>query len=122
MNPAINIEVNLNRVGPETENFYTEEFFDSLDLVCNALDNVKARLYIDARCVQSLKPLIESGTLGTSANSQIILPMLTESYSSSQDPPEKTIPLCTLKNFPNAIEHTLQWVRHIKKISFLKHF
>ena len=28
-----------------------------------------------------------------------------------KDPPEKLIPICTLKNFPNAIEHTLQWAR-----------
>jgi ubiquitin-activating enzyme E1 len=40
-----------------------------------------------------------------------VIPHLTESYSSSQDPPEKSIPICTLKNFPNAIEHTLQWAR-----------
>jgi len=40
-----------------------------------------------------------------------VVPFLTESYSSSQDPPEKSIPICTLKNFPNAIEHTLQWAR-----------
>lgn len=40
-----------------------------------------------------------------------MVPYLTESYSSSQDPPEKSIPICTLKNFPNAIEHTLQWAR-----------
>lgn len=40
-----------------------------------------------------------------------MVPFLTESYSSSQDPPEKSIPICTLKNFPNAIEHTLQWAR-----------
>ena len=38
---------------------------------------------------------------------------MTESYSSSQDPPEKSIPICTLKNFPNAIEHTLQWARDL---------
>ncbi|OBS63848.1 hypothetical protein A6R68_07613, partial [Neotoma lepida] len=25
-----------------------------------------------------------------------------------QDPPEKSIPICTLKNFSNAIEHTVQ--------------
>lgn len=111
MNPNMNVTANLSRVGPETENVYTDEFFASLDFVCNALDNVKARLYCDSRCVSSCKPLIESGTLGTVANTQIILPFLTESYSSSQDPPEKTIPLCTLKNFPNAIEHTLQWAR-----------
>jgi ubiquitin-activating enzyme E1 len=42
---------------------------------------------------------------------QVVLPHLTESYSSSQDPPEKSIPICTLKNFPNAIEHTIQWAR-----------
>lgn len=42
---------------------------------------------------------------------QVVVPSLTESYSSSQDPPEKSIPICTLKNFPNAIEHTLQWAR-----------
>ena len=39
---------------------------------------------------------------------QVVIPHVTESYSSSQDPPEKSIPICTLKNFPNAIEHTLQ--------------
>lgn len=44
-------------------------------------------------------------------NIQVVVPFLTESYSSSQDPPEKSIPICTLKNFPNAIEHTLQWAR-----------
>jgi len=44
-------------------------------------------------------------------NVQVIVPFATESYSSSQDPPEKSIPICTLKNFPNAIEHTLQWAR-----------
>lgn len=65
-------------------------------------------LYMDRRCVYYNKPLLESGTLGTKGNVQVVIPKLTESYSSSQDPPEKSIPICTLKNFPNAIEHTLQ--------------
>lgn len=43
----------------------------------------------------------------------MVVPFLSESYSSSQDPPEKSIPICTLKNFPNAIEHTLQWARDL---------
>lgn len=64
--------------------------------------------YMDRRCVYYRKPLLESGTLGTKGNVQVVIPHLTESYSSSQDPPEKSIPICTLKNFPNAIEHTLQ--------------
>lgn len=111
MNPKINIKTHENRVGPDTENIYTDEFFEKLDGVANALDNVDARMYMDRRCVYYRKPLLESGTLGTKGNVQVVIPHITESYSSSQDPPEKSIPICTLKNFPNAIEHTLQWAR-----------
>ncbi|XP_052027978.1 ubiquitin-like modifier-activating enzyme 1 Y, partial [Apodemus sylvaticus] len=111
INPHIRVFSHQNRVGPETEHVYDDDFFQNLDGVANALDNVDARLYVDRRCVYYRKPLLESGTLGTKGNVQVVVPFLTESYSSSQDPPEKSIPICTLKNFPNAIEHTLQWAR-----------
>ncbi|KAJ8411991.1 hypothetical protein AAFF_G00142580 [Aldrovandia affinis] len=111
MNPSIRITSHQNRVGPDTERVYDDDFFESLHGVTNALDNVDARMYMDRRCVYYRKPLLESGTLGTKGNVQVVIPFLTESYSSSQDPPEKSIPICTLKNFPNAIEHTLQWAR-----------
>nr|BEH82872.1 ubiquitin-activating enzyme [Halocynthia roretzi] len=111
MNPRVRITSHQNRVGPETEKVYNDDFFEAIDGVANALDNVNARVYMDRRCVYYRKPLLESGTLGTKCNVQVVLPSMTESYSSSQDPPEKSIPICTLKNFPNAIEHTLQWAR-----------
>jgi ubiquitin-activating enzyme E1 len=57
------------------------------------------------------KPLIESGTMGTKWNIQTIIPHLTETYGSQTDPAEKGIPICTLKNFPYAIEHTIQYGR-----------
>ena len=90
---------------------YGDDFFAGLDGVTNALDNVKARLYMDQRCVLFEKPLLESGTLGTKGNTQVVIPHLTESYGSSQDPPEKEAPSCTIKNFPNQIQHTIQWAR-----------
>ncbi|XP_053670893.1 ubiquitin-like modifier-activating enzyme 1 isoform X3 [Anopheles nili] len=111
MNGDIKVTSHENRVGPETERSYDDTFFNRLDGVANALDNIDARIYMDRRCVYYRKPLLESGTLGTLGNIQVVVPFLTESYSSSQDPPEKSIPICTLKNFPNAIEHTLQWAR-----------
>lgn len=111
MNPSVNVVAHQDRVCPETEHVYDDTFFERLDGVANALDNVDARVYMDRRCVYYRKPLLESGTLGTKGNVQVVLPHLTESYSSSHDPPEKSIPICTLKNFPNAIEHTLQWAR-----------
>lgn len=99
------------RVGPETEHIFNENFWESLDGVTNALDNVEARQYVDRRCVFFRKPLLDSGTLGTKGNTQVVLPHLTESYSSSQDPPEQDFPQCTLRSFPNKIEHTIAWAK-----------
>ncbi|KAK8778215.1 hypothetical protein V5799_020445 [Amblyomma americanum] len=42
MNPDFKIIPHSNRVGPETEHVYTDDFFSSLDGVANALDNVEA--------------------------------------------------------------------------------
>ncbi len=42
MNPALNAIAHTNRVGPETESLYDDNFFTSLDGVANALDNVDA--------------------------------------------------------------------------------
>ena len=113
MNPDLKgkIAILAERVGQETENIFNEDFWNGLDGVTNALDNVDARQYVDRRCVFFRKPLIDSGTLGTKGNTQVVLPMLTESYSSSQDPPEQSFPQCTLRSFPNKIDHTIAWAK-----------
>jgi len=49
--------------------------------------------------------------IGTKGNVEVVVPHPTESYSSSEETPQNCVPICTLKNFPNAIEHTLQWAR-----------
>jgi len=109
MNPDLvgKFKVYKDPVGPDTEAVFGHDFFEPLDVVVNALDNVEARTYVDRRCVFFRKPLLESGTLGTKGNTQVVCPFLTESYSSSQDPPEKSFPMCTIKSFPNQIEHTI---------------
>ncbi|KAL1863505.1 E1 ubiquitin-activating protein [Paecilomyces lecythidis] len=121
MNPELQgkIVTLRDRVGPDTEHVFNEEFWENLDVVTNALDNVDARTYVDRRCVFFRKPLLESGTLGTKGNTQVILPGLTESYSSSQDPPEQSFPMCTLKSFPNRIEHTIAWARDLFQTYFV---
>ena len=42
MNPNLNLIAHETRVGVDTENIYTDEFFEELDGVANALDNVEA--------------------------------------------------------------------------------
>jgi len=43
MNPNMQIKAYVDGVLPETEHIYNDEFFERLDGVVNALDNVKAR-------------------------------------------------------------------------------
>lgn len=54
---------------------------------------------------------MESGTLGTKGHVQVIIPHMSETYGSQQDPPEQSVPYCTLKSFPATIEHTIPWAR-----------
>lgn len=111
MNPNIKITALQEKVAPDTEHIFGDKFYDELSGVCTALDNVEARLYVDQRCVFYRLPMLESGTLGTKGNTQVVVPNITENYGATRDPPEKSIPVCTLKNFPNQIQHTLQWAR-----------
>ncbi|KAK7300899.1 hypothetical protein RJT34_11750 [Clitoria ternatea] len=111
INPRLNIEALQNRVGPETENVFHDSFWENLNVVINALDNVNARLYVDQRCLYFQKPLLESGTLGTKCNTQMVIPHLTENYGASRDPPEKQAPMCTVHSFPHNIDHCLTWAR-----------
>lgn len=109
INPSFKIEALQNRVSPDTEMVFDDAFWESIDVVINALDNVNARLYVDSRCLYFQKPLLESGTLGTKCNTQVVVPHLTENYGASRDPPEKQAPMCTLHSFPHNIHHCLTW-------------
>lgn len=108
-NNKLNITCHTNKVGVETEDIYNKQFYDNIDIVCGALDNVDARLYVDSKCVLYKKILLECGTLGTKGNVQVIIPNLTESYSTNTDPQEENIPVCTIKHFPTHINHCVQW-------------
>ena len=76
MNPEITVHAQVVRVGSETESVFNDTFYESLDGVCTALDNVDARLYMDHRCLFYGLPMFESGTLGTKGNTQIVVPHL----------------------------------------------
>jgi ubiquitin-activating enzyme E1 len=120
MNKDINVTAQINKIGQETLNIYDNVFFNKIDCVMTALDNIDARLFVDKLCVESSKALIDSGTLGTKGNIQCVIPYLTQSYGATKDPEEKAIPLCTLKNFPYLIEHCIQWSRDLFEGFFVR--
>jgi ubiquitin-activating enzyme E1 len=65
----------------------------------------QARLYVDSKCVFYGKPLLESGTLGTKCNAQVVIPHVTASYADGpkDQADEDSIPMCTLRNFPRYV-------------------
>lgn len=101
------------RIGIENENIFDEKFWEKQDFIINAVDNVEARLYISEQSIIFRKKLIDSGTLGTIANSQVIIPFKTIKYNApiEDDSEQRAIAMCTLRNFPTLINHCIEWAR-----------
>ena len=118
-NPQMNVEGVEKFVGQSTEDTFDDEFWSSLDVCWNALDNVAARKYTDSRCLWYGKPLLESGTTGTKSNSEVILPFRTNSYNDGVDPPEVGIAMCTLRSFPFLPLHCIEFA---KQKLFTEHY
>ena len=116
------------KIGMETENIFDEEFWNKQDYIINAVDNIEARKYISNQCLIYKKILIDSGTLGLIANSQVIIPDKTIKYIEPQNLEEREIAMCTLRNFPTSITHCIEWARDnfdnyfVKIIQDLKKF
>ena len=115
LNPNVKLDSHTSKVGDDVKGtFFDDKFWSSgVDVVLNALDNMEARLFIDSQCVANQKALVDAGTLGAKGNVQVVVPRQSESYASSSDPPDPTIPVCTLKHFPYEISHTIQWGRDL---------
>jgi ubiquitin-activating enzyme E1 len=119
-NEDVNIIAYENKVCKETENIFNKEFHDKIDIYLNALDNIDARKYMDNQAIKYEKPLIDSGTMGSSGNVQVVIPHLTETYGSTTDPDDDAkIPICTIKSFPYKPEHTIQWARELFENEFI---
>jgi len=47
MNPEFNVQAYTSLVAPNTEGLFNDAFWESKDFIVNAVDNIKARLYVD---------------------------------------------------------------------------
>jgi ubiquitin-activating enzyme E1 len=110
MNTQINITPLQYKVGFNNLEFLDNIITSGITGVFNALDNIKARRFMDEQCVKYNLPLFESGTTGTKGNTQPVIPFVTECYSALVDTDQdKSYPICTIKSFPNEIHHTIHW-------------
>ena len=121
MNINLKVEALELYVGLNSENVFNDEFWMNLDGICNALDNMEARRYVDEMCVKYEKSLLESGTMGTSGNVDTICPFKTKTYRDGGNAVEGgQIPMCTLRNFPQITDHCIEWARDQFALLFTK--
>ena len=90
------------------------KIYQEVDLVIGGLDNIRARLDLNAICLRLKKPLIDSGTLGYEGHVQIVIPDGVEGLDETPClrclmpvPPsdDKLVAACTPKGIPQKREH-----------------
>jgi len=121
MNPGMNVKALEMFVGPKTEDSFDDDFWIGQDGICNALDNMEARFYVDDQCVKYEKSLLESGTMGPAGNVDPVIPFKTVTYRDGGQADEGGgIPMCTLRNFPHLPDHCIEWARDQFELLFVK--
>lgn len=68
-NPHVKLEAHHANV---KDPHFNLEFFQTFNLVFNALDNLEARRHVNKMCLAADVPLIESGTTGFNGQVQVI--------------------------------------------------
>ncbi|PGH03473.1 ubiquitin-like 1-activating enzyme E1 B [Blastomyces parvus] len=87
------------------------EFFESFDIVFNALDNLDARRHVNRMCLAANVPLIESGTTGFNGQVQVIKKGRTECYDCNPKQVPKSFPVCTIRSTPSQAIHCIVWAK-----------
>ena len=127
INPEFNCEYFQIEVREENEGIFNEEFYKKQDFVLISVDNIKARKYLNNQCIYNKIKLIECGTLGENASSQLIIPFVSDEYKGIENKDNK-VGVCTIRNLPSLIEHCIEWSKmkfeeyFIKNIKILKCF
>ena len=127
INPEFNCESLQIEVREENEDYFNEDFYKKQEFVLIAVDNIKARNYISNQCTLHRIKLIECGTLGENASSQIIVPFITDEYR-GKERNNSRVGMCTIRNLPSLIEHCIEWSMDKfseyfeKNVKFLKNF
>lgn len=116
INPDLNISSHKEKLNiHKYSKSFNFNFWDSLDVVINGLDNLDGRIYLDKKCVEHEIPFLESGTQGEMAHTSVIVPFITNTYEDYLSPNQKkaddkeSIPFCTLRNRPTSVHHCTEW-------------
>ncbi|KAG8221773.1 hypothetical protein J3R82DRAFT_2087 [Butyriboletus roseoflavus] len=107
-NPNVHIQpIHANIKEPQ----FDIEWFQSFDIVLNALDNLNARRHVNKMCMAAGIPLVESGTAGYLGQVQPLLKDRTECFDCIPKPTPKSFPVCTIRSTPSQPIHCIVWAK-----------
>ncbi|KAF8550035.1 hypothetical protein OG21DRAFT_1488092 [Imleria badia] len=107
-NPNVRIQpIHANIKEPQ----FDVEWFQSFDIVLNALDNLDARRHVNKMCMAAGIPLVESGTAGYLGQVQPLLKDRTECFDCIPKPTPKSFPVCTIRSTPSQPIHCIVWAK-----------
>ncbi|MCJ1256939.1 E1 ubiquitin-activating protein uba2 [Lignoscripta atroalba] len=107
-NPHVKIEAHHANIKDPQFNI---DWFQSFEIVFNALDNLEARRHVNKMCLAADVPLVESGTTGFNGQVQVIKKGRTECYDCNIKEVPKSFPVCTIRSTPSQPIHCIVWAK-----------
>ena len=120
MNNSFNCKALHKKVCEETENYFNEKFWKAQDIIISAVDDNKARSYLNNKCFKYDKILMNIGTSGVRAKAEIVIPKITFPLQVNMSNNKKEINMCTVKKFPSKIEHCVKWSNDLFEYIFIE--
>ena len=118
MNKSINLNSFTYIVSTETEDIFSDNFWDNQSIVFNAVDNIKARMYISEKVTIHQNYHVDAGTLGVNSSCGFFLPNISSTYKEQNENKAKgnnnnrEIGMCTIHSFPTSIKHCIELARN----------
>ncbi|CAK8988005.1 SUMO-activating enzyme subunit 2 (Ubiquitin-like 1-activating enzyme E1B) (Ubiquitin-like modifier-activating enzyme 2) [Durusdinium trenchii] len=115
-NPDVNIKAFLGNIKADE---FGIQYFQTFDIVLNALDNVNARQHVNRLCLAANLPLIDSGTTGYLGQTTVIKKGETQCYDCQpKTENKKSFPICTIRSTPDKPVHCIVWAKELFKLMF----
>lgn len=111
MNPEFRVVAHCSKSTEETLDVYNDDFYENLDSVCNALDNMEVREFSDELCMRYGRPLIDSGTLGAKCHMRVMIPHLPHRFGKNANSSSGDVAMCTVHMIVRKIEDAIGWVK-----------
>ena len=105
-NPNVKIEAYHDNIKDPQ---FNGAWFQTFNIVFNALDNLEARRHVNKMCLADNVPLFESGTTGFNGQVQVIKKGNTECYDCVPKSTPKVFATCTIRSTPSQLIHCIVW-------------